>query len=106
MSGLLGSAISFVLFVPQALRSWRQRKEPEHLLGVSVAMYVLLLVNAITWGVHGVLAGSFWAAVPGLFNGPLAVAMIVLAGRARRDAAHARPAGQTTEGAAAAAPSS
>lgn len=82
--GFLASATAFGLFVPQAMLTWRKRRDAAALSGVSVGMQAVLLGNAVLWGAYGVLTGAFWVAAPGLVNGPLALATLLLVLRARR----------------------
>ena len=82
--GLMASVTAFVLFLPQALLTWRRRGDVEALRGVALGTQVVLLANAGLWGVYGVLTGAFWVAAPGLLNAPLAVLTIALVLRSRR----------------------
>ncbi len=87
--GLAGSAVSLVLWWPQALMVWRCRGDADRLGGVSVTSQVLLLLNAVLWGVYAVAAQSLWVGAPGLVNAPLAVVTIVILRRStsgRREA--------------------
>lgn len=81
--GFLASAVSFVLWWPQAARVWRHRHDRGQLGGVSISTQVLLLVNASLWGVYAVFTGSFWVGAPGLVNAPLALLTIALLRRSR-----------------------
>ncbi|KQR12234.1 hypothetical protein [Cellulomonas sp. Leaf334] len=82
--GFLASAVSFVLWWPQAARVWRHRRDGGRLGGVSITSQVLLVVNAALWGGYAFVTGSFWVGAPGLVNAPLAVGTIVLLRRSRR----------------------
>ena len=57
--GFLASAVSFVLWWPQAARVWRHRRDGGRLGGVSITSQVLLVVNAALWGGYAVVTGSF-----------------------------------------------
>lgn len=81
--GLAGSVVSLVLWWPQALRVWRSRRDPRGLEAVSVLSQVLLLGNAALWAGYGLATGSLWVGAPGLVNGPLALATIVVLRRSR-----------------------
>lgn len=87
--GALASSISFALFLPQAMKTWRTRNNPAALSGVSVGTQVLLLANASLWGLYGWETGAFWVAAPGLVNAPLALLVIGLILRARRTSTRA-----------------
>lgn len=76
--GAVASAVSFVLWWPQARKTFLLRKDPEALAGLSRGTFFLLLVNAVAWAVYGAMTGAFWVAAPGLVNGPLALWVLVL----------------------------
>lgn len=82
--GLLAAVISFTIFLPQALRTWRVRRDPIALAGISTGTQWLILSNAVLWGAYAVLTQAFWVGAPGLLNGPLAIATIFLVHRATR----------------------
>jgi len=82
--GFLASIISFAIFLPQALRTWRVRNDPIALAGISTGTQLLILCNATLWGVYAVITGAFWVGAPGLLNAPLAAATIFLIHRSRR----------------------
>lgn len=82
--GATASVISFVLFIPQALVVWRSRRDPHALIGVSLETQLLILANATIWGLYAFAEQAFWVGAPGLVNGPLAVAVIILVLRSRR----------------------
>jgi uncharacterized protein with PQ loop repeat len=82
--GFTASAVSFILWWPQAIRVWRCRRAGASLRGVSLSSQALLLFNAALWGAYGVVTNSLWVGAPGLVNAPLAVATIVIVVRGRR----------------------
>jgi len=81
--GFAASAVSFVLWWPQAVRVWRCRHRTEQLSGVSLSAQVLLVTNAVLWGAYAILTESLWVGAPGFVNAPLAVITIVILRRAR-----------------------
>jgi uncharacterized protein with PQ loop repeat len=81
--GFACSVISFVLFWPQVRRTWAIHDDPRDLAGVATGTQWLLLANAVGWGLYAVLTGAFWSGAPGLINGPLAIATLILIGRAQ-----------------------
>lgn len=83
-TGFLASVIAFALFLPQARRTWQVRHDPHALAGISAGTQWLLLTNAVLWGLYAALSGAFWVGAPGLVNGPLAVATLLLIFRAKR----------------------
>lgn len=82
--GFLASCIAFIMFVPSALAIYRNRNDVHALQSASIGMNVLLLANAVLWGVYGVLTSAFWVAAPGLVNFPLAVFSIYAIARSRQ----------------------
>ena len=81
--GFLGSAVSFVLWLPQAGLAWRNRHDRRALAGLSLGTFILVLCNAALWAAYAVLTKAWWVGVPGLVNAPLALMMIVLVLQAR-----------------------
>ena len=84
LSNLLGFAaavVSFVLWLPQALTVWRNRRNPARLAGVSQGTLALILVNAALWGGYALATGAFWAGAPGLVNFPLTLFTLMLVRR-------------------------
>ncbi|MDQ0373346.1 hypothetical protein [Cellulomonas humilata] len=86
IAGLAGSAVSLVLWWPQALMVWRSRGDPDRLRGVSVTSQVLLLLNAVIWGAYAASTQSLWVGAPGLVNAPLALLTIGVLRKAHRHA--------------------
>ena len=82
--GFIGSSLSFILWIPQARLTWKNRKNPEKLSAVSVGTQWVVVANAITWGIYAVLTGAWWAGAPGVINLPLAVGTIFLISKARK----------------------
>lgn len=76
--GVVGTIISFALWLPQASLVYANRNQPEKLTGLSKATMYLVLANALCWGAYALLTGAFWAGAPGLINGPLAIAVLVV----------------------------
>lgn len=81
--GFLAAVVSFIIFLPQALRTWSVRKDPIALAGISIGTQWLILCNATLWGVYAILTGAFWVGAPGILNAPLALFTIFLVFRAR-----------------------
>jgi uncharacterized protein with PQ loop repeat len=82
--GAVMSVISFILWLPQAKLVWKNRNNPPALTGISNTTQVLVLVNAIGWGLYGFLTNSFWVGAPGLVNGPLAILILVILNRKQK----------------------
>ncbi|MFE6648041.1 hypothetical protein ACFVJS_15840 [Nocardioides sp. NPDC057772] len=81
--GVIGSVVSLVMFIPQATRTWRFRRQPEALTGTSRIGMVLVLVNALAWAGYGIGTAAYWTAIPSACNAPLALGVLWLL-RARR----------------------
>lgn len=81
--GFTASTIAFVLFLPQATKTWRLRHDPNALRGIALGTQWLVVANAVLWFLYGWLTQAFWIAAPGFVNLPLAAATIYLVKRAR-----------------------
>ena len=81
--GVIASVIAFVLWLPQALKTWDARSDPHALAGVSLSTQVLVLANAVLWAGYGVETGALWVAAPGLVNAPLSLLVMGLIVRSR-----------------------
>ncbi len=89
--GMLASLTSFLLWLPQGARVWKHRNDPAQLQGIVLSTQVISLAGNVLWGVYAVLIGSFWLGAPALVNGPIAVATLVVVGRASRTSAVGAP---------------
>ncbi|GFZ89820.1 hypothetical protein GCM10011359_18870 [Nesterenkonia alkaliphila] len=89
--GACGTVLAFLLFLPQARRTWANRHRPNRLEGISLLTQVCVIANAAIWGLYAVLADAFWTGAPGFINAPLAVCTIVLLVRGRRLRSRAQP---------------
>lgn len=76
--GLIASIISFVLFLPQAKLTYKNRNNPQKLSTLSIGTQLLIMANATIWGIYAFLTNAFWVGAPGLVNFPLAFFTIVL----------------------------
>lgn len=82
--GFLASCIAFIMFIPSAVTIYKNRHDAHALRGSSIGMNLLLITNALLWGVYGFLSSAFWVAAPGLVNLPLAVFSIYAIVRSRQ----------------------
>lgn len=99
LSTLLGAsaaAISFIMWIPQAATTWRHRRDPGALAGISAGTSALVLLNAAIWGAYAIALGEFWVGAPGLINGPLALMTLWLLRRRRRGVQPTQTAGAVT----------
>lgn len=76
--GAWGSVISFVLWLPQARRTWMIRHDRAALAGISTSTHLLVCSNAITWFAFALYTRNFWVGAPGLINLPLSVATLII----------------------------
>lgn len=53
--GWLAALASTVMFLPQVLRTWRQRHNADELAGVSVVAFSLIMASGALWLVYGAL---------------------------------------------------
>lgn len=82
--GFAASTTAFVLWLPQARRTWTLRNDPAALSGISLGTQWLVITNSMLWFAYGWLEQAFWIAAPGFINVPLASATVYLVMRARR----------------------
>jgi uncharacterized protein with PQ loop repeat len=90
--GFLATTTSLVRLLPQAVRTYRQRRDPPALAGVSLPTQWLTFANSCLWLTFGVLltmssqAGpsALWVAAPSAVNAPVALAVIYWVTRGRR----------------------
>lgn len=88
-TGLLASISGFLVWLPQARRVWRDRRDPARLTGISLQTQALSLVGNVLWLVHAIGIGSFWLAAPSAVNIPVVLMTIVVVRRAQRCSAGA-----------------
>lgn|SRR5690625_4938287 len=61
--GFLASCIAFIMFIPSAVTIYKNRHDAHALRGSSIGMNLLLITNALLWGVYGFLSSAFWYAI-------------------------------------------
>lgn len=61
--GFLASCIAFIMFIPSAVTIYKNRHDAHALRGSSIGMNLLLVTNALLWGVYGFLSSAFWYAI-------------------------------------------
>lgn len=57
--GFLASCIAFIMFIPSAVTIYKNRHDAHALRGSSIGMNLLLVTNALLWGVYGFLSSAF-----------------------------------------------
>lgn len=60
IAGFIASTVAFVVWLPQARAVWASRNDPHALSSISVGTQVLLLSNAVLWGVYAARESAFW----------------------------------------------
>lgn len=79
--GFSAAIVSFVIFLPQALSTWKNRNDYSVLKVISPWTQYMILINATLWGVYAVITNAFWVGAPGLINAPLALLTIYFLSR-------------------------
>ncbi len=82
--GMMASLTSFLTWLPQGARVWRNRRNPAALGGIVLSTQVISLAGCILWGTYALLIDSFWLGAPSLVNGPIAIGTLVVVRRAQR----------------------
>lgn len=82
--GFLATSTSFIRFMPQAIKTWKIRNNPEALYGLSLSSQWLTLINSLLWITYGFLLGQFWVAAPSILNAPMALMIILLILRSQK----------------------
>ena len=72
--GLVGAMFTTLAFVPQVVKIWKNRSSD----GVSLSMYVCMLVGIISWLAYGILIDSIAVIVANILSGILQVVIIFL----------------------------
>lgn len=72
--GLVGATFTTIAFLPQIIKIWKNRSSN----GVSLSMYVCMLVGIIIWLVYGILINSIAVIVANIFSGILQLVIIFL----------------------------
>ena len=72
--GLLGAMFTTLAFVPQVVKIWKNRSSE----GISLSMYVCMLVGISIWLAYGILIDSIAVIVANILSGILQVVIIFL----------------------------
>ena len=73
--GLLAAGFTTFAFVPQVFKIWKKRNAK----GVSVSMYVIMLIGICIWLYYGFLIRSFAVITANIISGLLQLLIIILA---------------------------
>lgn len=90
--GWMAAAVSTVMFLPQVVRTWRQRHNPAELAGISLVAFGLITVNASLWMSYGVLRSDPQMTFSNMLIVLTALGTIVLVTRGRSLAGPGEPA--------------
>ena len=73
--GLIAATFTTVAFIPQDLKIWKNRDAS----GVSVSMYVIMLIGICIWLYFGILIGSIAVVTANIISGILQLFIIIFA---------------------------
>jgi len=79
--GLVGATFTTLAFVPQVVKIWKNRSSK----GVSLSMYVCMLVGIIIWLAYGILINSIAVITANILSGILQVVIIFLTLKNRKN---------------------
>jgi MtN3 and saliva related transmembrane protein len=79
--GLVGATFTTLAFVPQVVKIWKNRNSS----GVSLSMYVCMLVGIIIWLTYGILINSIAIIAANILSGILQVLIIFLTLKNRKN---------------------
>ena len=79
--GLVGATFTTLAFVPQVVKIWKNRSSN----GVSLLMYVCMLVGIIIWLAYGILINSIAVITANILSGILQVVIIFLTLKNRKN---------------------
>ena len=72
--GFVAALLTTYAFVPQVIKVWKSKSSK----GVSVSMYLVLLVGVFLWGVYGYLIDSMSIIIANTVTGFLQLIILVL----------------------------
>ena len=73
--GLIAATFTTIAFVPQFLKIWQKNDAS----GVSISMYVIMLIGICIWFCYGYLIGSVAVITANVVSGILQILIIVFA---------------------------
>ncbi len=73
--GLIAATFTTVAFIPQVLKIWKKRDAS----GVSVSMYVIMLIGICIWLYFGILIDSVAVVTANIISGILQLFIIIFA---------------------------
>ena len=72
--GFVAALLTTFAFVPQVVKVWKSKSSK----GVSVSMYLVLLLGVFLWGVYGYLIDSMSIMIANTVTGLLQVMILIL----------------------------
>ena len=72
--GFVAALLTTYAFVPQVVKVWKSKSSK----GVSVSMYLVLLLGVFLWGVYGYLIDSMSIMIANTVTGLLQVMILIL----------------------------
>tara|TARA_B110000879_G_scaffold132108_1_gene173269 strand:+ start:587 stop:847 length:261 start_codon:yes stop_codon:yes gene_type:complete len=72
--GFVAALLTTSAFVPQVIKVWKSKYSN----GVSVSMYLILLLGVFLWGVYGYLIGSMSIMIANTVTGLLQLMILIL----------------------------
>lgn len=84
IAGFSGSMMAFLIFVPQALKTIKNRHNYKEIQEtISKGSQWFLVCNATLWGYYAIGTEAFWVGAPGIVNMPLAILSLIYLYRAK-----------------------
>ena len=72
--GFVAALLTTFAFVPQVVKVWKSKSS----MGVSVSMYLVLLLGVFLWGVYGYLIDSMSIMIANTVTGLLQLMILIL----------------------------
>ena len=72
--GFVAALLTTYAFVPQVVKVWKSKSS----MGVSVSMYLVLLLGVFLWGVYGYLIDSMSIMIANTVTGLLQLMILIL----------------------------
>lgn len=76
--GFTANFISLVLWIPQAITTYKNKENPSALQGISYMTQLLVCMNTILWCIYGIMIHSIWLSMGTIIILPLAIFTIII----------------------------
>lgn len=83
--GVIASASSIVLWIPQAKSVWKNRHDHHYMSLLSTGTQWLLVTGSSAWGAYAFGMQAFWSGLPTAINLPLSLFTLTVIYKARRE---------------------